>query len=67
VDAENFAVFCVRNNFDKTFVRSDDGCPRIRRKRKLADFYVVALFACLRFGQANAADFGMTISHVGDS
>src|SRR5579863_4816349 len=66
VDAEDFAVVGVADDFDEAFVLADNRSTRVRGEGKLADLYVVSGFASLGFGETDAADFGMAIGCAGD-
>ena len=54
VNAENFAILGIRNDFHKAIVRVEDGGFRVADKRELTDLDLVTLLFGLRFGQANA-------------
>src|SRR5271163_3317539 len=45
---------------------TDDRGARICREGELANLYVVSIFASLRLGEADAADFGMAIGSTRD-
>ena len=66
VDAEDFAVVGVADDFDEAFVLADDAGARIRGEGELADLHVVSGFAGSGFGEADAADFRMAIRRAGN-
>ena len=53
VNAQNLAVLFLGDNFDKAFVLAEDRRFAIAEEGKFSDFYLVAGFARLFFGQAD--------------
>ena len=67
VDAEDFAVFGVGDDFNEAVVRVDDGCLGVTGEGELANLDLVALFLGLRLGEAYAADLGVAVGAAGDA
>ena len=61
---ENFAVVRIGHNLDETLVLPDNGGARVRGEWKFPDLHVVTRLVSFFLGQADAADFRMTIGGV---
>src|ERR1039458_3388074 len=67
VDAEDFAIGFVGDDFDEAIVISEDGGAAIAGEGEAADFDFESLGARLSFGEADAADAGSRVSGAGDA
>src|SRR5258708_7708060 len=67
VDAQNFAVFFVADNFDEPAVIAQNGGFAVAHERKFSDFHRAAGIARLLFSQANRANLRLAVGGVGDA
>src|SRR5262249_10589975 len=65
MDAEDFAIFRIRNDFDESLSGILDFGFADRRERELPDLCIVSGLSGLRFSQTNTRDLGITISAGG--
>ena len=66
MDTKNLAVFRVGNDFYEAFMLTHNRSAGVGGERKLADFHSVTGLFGLGFTQADAANFGMTVSAIGN-
>src|SRR5258708_21678598 len=62
VDAQDFAVLRVCNDFDEAVMRIDDRRLRVADEGELTNFHLEAFLFGLRLRQADAGDLRITIS-----
>ena len=67
VDAEDFTVFCVGDDFDEAVVDTEDGGLGVSGEGEFADLEFVALFFGLGFRQADRTDLRLSVCAAGDA